>query len=313
MKLLISTSSFAVDDSPALMQLRQAGWTLTLNPYGRKLTEAEVTGLLADGVVGIIAGVETLSAAVLDAAPALKVISRVGAGLDSVDLEAAQRKGIRVSNTPDAPAPAVAEMALGLMLAVARSIPRADRKLRAGKWAKETGRLISGQTVGIVGLGRIGRRVAAAVSALGATVIGSDPVLSAEAAAALGIRLVSADEVFAQANIISLHCPTTAQTRHIVNARTLALVQPGTILINTARGELVDEAALLAALEDKRLSGVGLDVFEQEPYTGPLLGREDVVLTPHIGSAAVEVRTAMESEAVHNLLEGLRATGVVLP
>lgn len=301
-RIAITTSSFAVDELPDAY--RDAD--IVRNPHGRTLTEDEVAALLAD-VDGVIAGVEPLTAAVFASAPRLKAIARVGAGLDTVDLDAAAARGIAVSTTPDAPTDAVAELTLALMLAVLRDVAGSDRRLRAGTWQRTTGRLLSACTVGLIGGGRIGARVAELVGAFGAEVLVADPQLTAAPAPA---RLVDLDTLLATSDIVSLHVPLTDATRELIDAEAIRTMRDDAILINAARGGLVDEAALAAALATGTLAGAGIDVFATEPYDGPLTRLDNVVLSPHAGSAARETRQRMEREAAEQLAAALHQAGV---
>jgi len=302
----ITSSSFSAMAHPGLRALAQAGWEIRLNPFKRKLTESEASELLAAaGVVGAIAGVEPLTASVLGAASKLKVISRLGSGLDSVDLAAAAARDILVYNTPAAPVPSVAELAIALMLSCLRAIPALDHAVRAGNWPRGEGQLLASQRVGIIGLGRIGRRVAELAGAFGATVQAFDPVLAPQP----GVAMVPFDVLLATSTVITLHCPLTGQTQGMIGRAAFERMQDGTILINTARGGLVDEAALLTALGSGRIGAAGLDVYAEEPYSGPLRDVPNVVLTPHIASSARETRARMEAEAVDNLIAGLGRAG----
>ncbi|MEK7234707.1 MAG: phosphoglycerate dehydrogenase [Elusimicrobiota bacterium] len=311
MKILVTTSSFSQQDPAARAALTGAGFEIHENPFKRKLTEAEVLSLLAQHKpVGLFAGIEPLTAKALEASAShLKVISRCGIGLDTVDLDAAKRLGIKVFNTPDAPSQAVAELTIGLMLAVLRRIAEADAAVRRGDWKTMMGRLLGSRTVGVVGLGRIGSRVAKLASAFGSPVLAYEP--RDAAAAPAGTKRASLEEVLKGSDIITLHVPMSPENKNLIDASRIAAMKPGAILINASRGGLVDEAALLQALKDKRLSGAGLDTFEGEPYKGPLKELPQVVLTPHMGSAAEECRSRMEREAADNLIVGLRALGVI--
>lgn len=299
-KVMISTSSFGEGDALPLKLLDEAGMNVHMNPYGRQLTPDECLSLYKD-VDGIIAGTEILSAAVLKAAGNLKVISRVGVGLDNVDLEAAKQCGIKVFNTPDAPTLAVAELTLGLMLAMLRHLPRADREIHAGKWQKRMGNLLRGKVVGIIGFGRIGQKVAKLVSALDAEVVYCDPVVNIT-----GYKKMAQDDLLSQADIVTLHMSGGGKDSPLLRDEELRRMKSGTWLVNCARGGLVDEAALVKALQEKRLAGAALDVFTKEPYTGPLSKLDNVILTPHIGSYAMESRIEMEIQAVKNLIKGLK-------
>jgi D-3-phosphoglycerate dehydrogenase / 2-oxoglutarate reductase len=307
-KFIISTSSFDTVNNPVIQRLIQAGLQPVTNPYGRKLTEEEAAELLKDNVVGMIAGVEPLTARVIQSAKSLKVISRCGTGMDSVDLTAARNHGITVYNTPEAPAQAVAELTLGLMLASLRRICETDQQIRKGEWPRTQGRLLAAQTVGLIGLGHIGKRVAKLCRAFEADVIAYDPHI---AQAPAGVALQSLTQLLETADIISLHTPYNPDLHHLIDTQAIARMKPGALLINAARGGLVDEQALKAALDSGRLSAAALDAFEQEPYQGPLLQSSNLILSSHVGSLARESRQRMELEAAENLLHGLIKTGII--
>jgi D-3-phosphoglycerate dehydrogenase len=306
--LVISTSSFDVDNNPPLQHLLQNGLQIVTNPHRRKLTEDEIIELLGNGAIGLIAGIEPLTERVFQSARSLKVISRCGAGLDSVDLAAAKHHSITVLNTPEAPAQAVAELTMGFILSLLRQINHIDRSVRKSEWPRTQGRLLAAQTVGIIGLGHIGRRVARLCQAFEATVIAHDPYASQVPA---DIRLLPLEQLLATADIITLHLPYSPDTRHLLNAKAFAAMKPEAIVINAARGGLVDESALADALKTGRLAAAALDVFEQEPYQGPLVELNNVTLTSHVGSLARESRQRMEIEAAENLLQGLIKTGAI--
>ena len=307
-KLVISTSSFDVDDNSSLNHLVNSGMHIVRNSYKRKLTEDEAIELLGEDTIGMIAGIEPLTERVFSSAKNLKVVSRCGAGLDSVELTAAKLHGISVFNTPEAPAQAVAELTMGLMLAALRRICQTDRLLRINEWPRMQGQLFAAQTVGIIGLGHIGKRVARLSQAFDARVIAHDPHIDPTSH---GVESVSLGELFAKANVISLHVPYTTDTHHLLDAKSFARMKPGSIIINAARGGLIDEAALDEALISGHLGMAALDVFEQEPYHGPLTKNDRMILTSHIGSLAKESRKCMELEAAGNLLKGLINAGLI--
>lgn len=307
-KFIISTSSFDINNNPHVQQLIQKGLQVVTNPHGRKLTEDEIIELLAGNVIGMIAGIEPLTERVLASTKSLKVISRCGTGMDSVDLAAAKQRGIAVFNTPEAPAQAVAELTLGLMLATLRRIGKIDRSLRKGEWLRTPGHLLAAQTVGIVGLGHIGRRVARLCQAFDAKVIAYDPYVNQSLS---DVTLMPLAQLLAEASLVSLHLPYSTDSHHLLDAKALASMKPGSIVINAARGGLVDEVALDEALNSGYLSAAALDVFEQEPYQGPLLNNDNIIVTAHIGSLAKEARQNMEAEAAENLLQGLINIGLI--
>jgi D-3-phosphoglycerate dehydrogenase len=301
MKVLVSTSTFCEFDGAPLEKLKANGFDVVVNPYRRRLQPAESVNLI-QGVQGLIAGTESLGRDVLKGAKGLKVISRVGVGLDNVDLIAAKDLGIQVVSTPLAPTEAVAELTLGLMIALARRVVEADRSIRQGSWKPLMGHLLAGKTLGIVGLGRIGKRLAQLVKPLGMPLLAYEPLPDDEFVSQHQIRLVPLPELFSQADIVSLHVPLTAETRSLIRRESLSLMKSTALLINTCRGEVVEESALLEALESNRLGGAALDVYTEEPYRGPMTENNKIILTAHMGSYAKEARVQMEHEAVDNLI-----------
>ncbi len=306
--LVISTSSFDTDNNPPLQHLQKSGMSIVTNPHRRKLAEDEIIALLQGGAIGLIAGIEPLTRRVFEAAPQLRVISRCGAGLDSVDLAAAKQHGITVLNTPEAPAQAVAELTLAYILTLLRQISTIDTAVRNGEWPRTQGRLLAAQTVGVIGLGHIGRRVARLCQAFEATVIAHDPFVQQ---APDGITLMPLPQLLASADIVTLHVPYSTELHHLLDAKAFAAMKPEAIVINAARGGLVDEAALATALTTDTIAAAALDVFEQEPYHGPLTACHNTILTSHIGSLARESRQRMEIEAAENLLQGLRQNSLI--
>jgi len=234
------------------------------------------------------------------------VISRCGVGLDNVDLSAAKEFGIDVYNTPEAPAVAVSELTLGLILALLRKIVINDQMLRTKSWKPMMGRLLSEQTVGIVGYGRIGQKVAHLLSAFGSNILIYDPFFSGEK----DKRFVEIDCLLKNSTVVSLHLPGNPENYHFIDKDKLDLMPKESVLINTARGGLIDEDSLHEKLEAGKLAGAALDVFETEPYAGNLLNLSNVVLTSHMGSYAQESRMRMEDEAMENLFFGLHKKGI---
>jgi D-3-phosphoglycerate dehydrogenase len=243
------------------------------------------------------------------AAPRLRVVGRAGAGVDNIDLQAARELGVIVVNAPGASAAAVAELTLGLMLALARRIPLGHGGLLRGEWRKSEllGAQLRDKTLGLIGVGRIGSAVAGLAAALGMRVLGHDPLLSTAALQARGVQPAELDPLLAQSDFVSLHVPLNEQTRGLIDAARLGQIKPGAYLINTARGGVVDEAALLQALESGRLAGVALDVFEHEPPGAtPLLSHPAVVATPHIGAQTVEAQRQAALDIAGEVLAALR-------
>ena len=238
----------------------------------------------------------------LEGAPRLRAISRVGVGTDNVDLAAAARLGIAVFNTPDAVTQAAAELTLAGILSVLRHVHWMDAELRAGRWSRKMGTLLGGKTVGIVGLGRIGKRVAGLLEPFGVERLAYDIFPDTAWAAEHGVTVAPFERLLARSDVVTIHTSKSPDVGPIFGAEQLALMKEGAVLVDTARGEVLDEAALAEALHAGRLGGAYLDVFHSEPYDGPLRELENVLLTPHAGSYAREARLRMETEAVEQLL-----------
>jgi D-3-phosphoglycerate dehydrogenase len=295
----IGPSSFAEKDDTPLRMLEAAGCVIKPNPFGRRLTESEIIVHL-EGVDGLIAGLEPLNRIVLESAhPRLKALARVGIGVANVDFNAAREFGIAVSSTPDGPVDAVAEMTLAALLSLARQIVPTNAALHRGEWTKSIGRGLRGAKVLLIGYGRIGKRVGELLHAFGAEVLVCDPALTG---AADGVTMVELNEGLALADVISLHA---SGEECILDCAAFALMKPDVLLLNGARGGLVDESSLLAALDSGKVAGVWFDAFWEEPYTGPLTRYEQAILTPHVGTYTERCRLQMETEAVRNLLRDL--------
>jgi D-3-phosphoglycerate dehydrogenase len=307
-KILFSTSTFEIDNFSDKKILKSCGFELVKNPYKRRLSEKEIKNLLSDNFVGLVAGLEPLTENVLSNASSLKVISRCGIGLDNVDLKFASKRGIKVYNTPDAPSQSVAELTLAHILNLLRNVTYCDRSIRQNLWIRNRGFLLSEKTIGIIGLGRIGLKVANLVSAFGSKVIFTDKLKSSNVGS---FESVALERLLEESDIISLHIPYDLESHHFINKETLSKMKHSAILINLSRGGLIDEDALFEALKDKSIQGAGLDAFEKEPYQGKLATLENILLTPHTGSSAIEARIRMEEETLSNLILGLKATGLI--
>jgi len=269
------------------------------------LKEADLLPLVADIDAWIVRGATQVTRRLIEAAPRLRWVARAGAGLDNIDVAAAKERGIGVLNVPGANAVAVAELVFGLLLGLLRHIPEGDASVRRGEWDKSRfmGRELRGKTLGIVGLGKIGRAVAQRARAFEMTCVGFDPLVSDADVRAMGVEPLPLDDLIARAEILTLHVPLSAETRGMIGAERLARLPKGAFLVNAARGGLVDEAALLTALESGALAGAALDVFSSEPPQGsPLVGHPKVVATPHVGAATVEAQEAVGEEIVKLLL-----------
>jgi D-3-phosphoglycerate dehydrogenase / 2-oxoglutarate reductase len=269
----------------------------------------------------IVRSATRVTRAAIAAATRLEVIGRAGAGVDTIDVEAATERGIIVMNTPGGNTTAVAEHTLALVLALARRVPVADATLKAGRWEKNRlqGVELLGKTLGILGLGRIGTEVARRALGFRMQVLAYDPYLTREAAERLGVESVELDELLSRSDFITIHTPLTGDTRHLIGEAELARMKPGVRLINCARGGIIDEAALARALESGHVGGAGIDVFEQEPPPAdhPLLRFEQVVLTPHLGAATDEAQSAVAlaiaDQVADVLVRGVVANAVNLP
>jgi D-3-phosphoglycerate dehydrogenase len=281
--------------------------------------ESDLASILGEFDAIVIRSATTLDAPLIERAERLKVIGRAGVGIDNVDVDAATRRGIVVANAPESTAVSAAEHAVALMLALSRNIPQAHAALRDGKW--ERGRFagveLAGKTLGVLGLGRIGREVARRALALGMRVLAYDPFVALERFRELGVEPAALDEIYAAADIITLHLPLTEETRGLIGSDALARMRDGVRIVNAARGELVDEIALVEALRSGKVAGAALDVFAAEPYSGPLLEFEQVVVTPHLAGSTTEAQDRaglMIAEQVVAALEGgLVAAAVNIP
>ena len=295
-----SLTEKGLDSVLELKPLRASGYQLVAAPAGRVPTEDELLDPVP-GCVGWLAGVEHIGAPVLEAAKDLRVISRNGTGTDAIDLEAAERAGVRVERAAGANAQGVAELTLALALSALRHIPWSSAALRDGNWRRWQGHELQDCTIGVVGLGAIGRRVAGLFDSLGSRVLACDPFASAEQVAP--IRLVDLTELLAASDVVSLHAPPPPDGRPLLDAARVAAIAHGAVLVNTARSALVDDDAVLAALDDGTLSAYAVDAFDSEPpELTALLQHERVLATPHIGgytTGSVRLATTL---AVENLL-----------
>lgn len=299
-KVLIGPSTFAALDSAPMDMLIEAGFEVVNNPFGRKLTKEELIELLP-GIAGLIAGLEPLNREVLEKSN-LKVISRCGSGMSNVDIDAARELGIKVFLTPYGPTSAVAELTLGALLSLLRMIPQMDRDLREGRWNKKIGTQLEGKAVVIIGFGRIGRRVAELLAPFKTRTLVVDPFLRDFTE---NLPVLTLEEALPQADIVTLH---SSGESIIIGENEFNLMKSGAFLLNAARGDLIDEDALVKSLEEGKIQGAWIDTFSQEPYSGTLTKYEQVILTPHIGSYSIECRRSMEMESVQNLINGFKSS-----
>lgn len=274
------------------------------------LSQDELMAVIGDYDALVIRSATTVDAALIERAENLKVIGRAGIGLDNVDLDAATRNGVLVVNAPQSNVLSAAEHTMALLLAAARNVPQAHLSLVSGEWARERyqGVELHGKTLGIVGLGRVGALVAQRASAFGMRLVAFDPYIASSRSTQMGVELVSSvADICKRADFITVHLPKTPETVGIIGERELQLVRPGVRIVNTARGGLIDEAALVAALQSGRVAGAGIDVFDGEPVTShPLFGLDNVVVTPHLGAATAEAQDKAGLTIAEQVLLALR-------
>lgn len=313
-RVLITTVPFGEQDRRPLDLLDAAGVDYVVNPIGRRLKEMELAELARDFGI-LIAGTEPITARVIEAAPHLKLIARVGIGLDSVDLNAARQRRIAVSYTPDAPSPAVAELTLGLMFNLLRHISSADHGMRNGVWQRHMGRRLDGLTVGVIGVGRIGKRVLRTLHLAfpNSQLLANDLTPELDFGREHGIRWVDKETLYREADIITLHLPRTPLTRQLITRKEFELMKSSVLLINTSRGGMIDEQDLIESLRSNRIGGAAIDVFESEPYSGELATLDRCVLTCHMGSMSADCRARMELEATEEAIRFLKNEPLLRP
>ncbi|HEX5838035.1 MAG TPA: phosphoglycerate dehydrogenase [Anaerolineales bacterium] len=306
-RLLVTPTSYGKNDGRLKTELEAQVGEVIYNPTGKPLTSDEVASLLP-GIDGYIAGLDGIDANALQKADRLKVIARYGVGVDNVNLAAAKEKGIVVTNTPGANSVSVAELALGLMLALARQIPEAVEAVHQGKWPRYAGISLEGKTIGLLGLGAIGKQLARRLCGFDCRILAYDPFAEEAFAKENRVELAAMEEVIAQADFVSLHLPLLPETRCLVNNDFLNGMKKGSFLINTSRGEVIDEDALLNALQSGHLRGAGLDAFTVEPPNpgNPLLALPQVIATPHLGAQTDGATSNMGWLAMRDCLAVLR-------
>lgn len=304
-RILIATSPFGITGSEPLDLLKATDWELIYNPYNRRLKSSEVAELIQD-VDAVVAGTEPYTREILKNLKRLKVISRVGIGIDNVDLLACKEQNIQVTYTPDAPSQAVAELAVGNIINLSRHIIASDHSVREGAWNRFMGLLLSEMTIGVVGVGRIGKRVISLLKAFNPKILACDLQPDYNFGEANNIHWVDKDEIFRSADLVTLHIPYNKYNRHYVNRETIAKMKTNSYLINTSRGGIVDEEALKDALLQKHLGGAALDVFEKEPYEGVLTQMDNVIFTAHMGASARASRFLMEKGAAEDCIKVLK-------
>ncbi|MEA4912013.1 MAG: phosphoglycerate dehydrogenase [Oscillospiraceae bacterium] len=305
-KILITPRSFAKTNDAPKKLLESAGYELVVNPYGTILSKEQMTENIAD-VAGIIVGVDPLDAEVLAAAKKLRAIAKYGVGTDNIDLDAAKQRGLPVSITRGANSNAVADYAFALIMACARRLTVVNDMCHAKNWKKIVVGDVYGKTVGILGLGAIGKGVAKRAQGFDMKVLAYDIYWDEAYAKANNIEKATPEEIYAQCDFISLHMPLTDETRNMVDAKAFASMKKGTVLVNTARGGLIDEAALIAALRDGTLAGAGIDAFNEEPPANDELYKlENLIMGSHCGASTTGASEAMSMMAAQNLIEDLK-------
>ncbi|MGZ0169986.1 MAG: phosphoglycerate dehydrogenase [Planctomycetales bacterium] len=307
-RVLVTPAVFKDGTGPWRDVLEPAGFEIVIPPVNCTQISSEEFVTFLDGIDGTLAGIEQYNRQVF-AGSNLKVVARIGVGFDQVDLESATEHGVAVTITPGTNEQSVAEQAIALITAVFRDTARRDREIRDGQWRRNSPRRLAGNTIGLLGLGRIGRAMIPRCKGLGLEVVGYDPFAKPEMADELGVGLCSFDEVISQSDIVSLHMPCTAETTDLMNAETFSKMKPDSVLINTARGGLVDEDALVAALTDGSLWGAGLDVCKKEPLPAdsPLREHGNIVFSPHLGGidqTALDAMGQLAAKCVVDVLSG---------
>lgn len=288
-KVLVTATNYAALCPEAKRMLEEAGCEVIENEVGRPHTFEELKPLVGD-IDGVIAGVDTWDERVFRLAPKLKAIARFGVGVDNIDLEAAKSFGIQVTNVPGGNANAVAELTVGLLLSLSRSIPALTDSARRAFWDRRVGIELAGRTVGLLGFGNIAQMVAKKLQGFDVALIAYDKYPNAEKAKQLGVEMTTADEVLSASDIVSMHMPSLPETRHMMNDERFARMKPSAYFINTARGALVDEGALYRALTQGTIAGAAIDVYETEPVMAgnPLLALDNLIPTPHTAAETAE-------------------------
>lgn len=305
--------------APGTAMLDAAGLVVEQHTVDAPPSRAELLERVADKDAILSMLTERVDAGLLDAAPKLRIVANLAVGYDNVDLDAAAARGIVVTNTPDVLTEATADLAWALLLGAARRVAEGDRLVRSGEWSgwsptQLLGQSVHGRVLGIVGMGKIGEAVARRASGFGMQVRYHNRHRRPDVEQALGARLVPLDELLRECDVVSLHAPLTDETRHVIDADALAAMPSHAVLVNTARGALVDEAALVAALRRGEIAAAGLDVFEREPaLTDGLAALDNVVLAPHIGSATVDARSAMVRLCCENIVAVLAGRPPLTP
>jgi D-3-phosphoglycerate dehydrogenase len=306
-KILVTPTSYAKNDPTLRTKLEAEVGEVVYNPTGRPLSSDELLELIP-GCDGYIAGLDAIDRAVINGSDKLRVIARYGVGVDNVDLDAARERGIVVTNTPGANSASVAELTVGLILSLGRKIPEAVQAAKKGEWPRMTGISLEGKTIGLLGFGAIAKNVARRLAGFDCDVIAYHPSYDIATAESLGVQLRPEEDLIREADFLSLHLPLNPESRGMVNSEFLGKMKPGAFLINTSRGELIDEEALFEALQSGRLQGAALDAFSKQPPDpgNPLLAMPQVIATPHMGAHTDGATNAMGWAALQDCFAVLR-------
>ena len=304
-KGLITTAPFGVHNRLPLDLLEKAGIEYLINPYKKKLTEDQLAELVGDFDF-LIAGTELITEKLLSKASKLKLISRVGIGLDSIDLDAVKKSGIKISYTPEAPAPAVAELTLGMILSLLRSVHISNHQMHLGVWERIFGRRLGDITIGIIGVGRIGTHLLRCMSGFGKIhILVNDIAPTNQLIQEFNIQWVTKEQIYKKADVISLHLPLTPLTKNMICLDQLLQMKKDAFIINTSRGGIINEDDLYKVMSEGHLGGAAIDVFESEPYAGKLLEIDRCLLTAHMGSMSIDCRSQMEIQATKEVVRFL--------
>lgn len=311
--IFVATFPFGTVNPEPIRVLEKTGWKIIYNPLGRRLKDGEVIRYMQD-VEGVVAGTEPYTSDLICQCEKLEVISRVGVGLDNIDFDACVKRGVKVTYTPDAPADAVADLSVAQVINLLRGITCSDKAIRGSLWHRHMGYLVKEVPIGILGVGRIGKRVIKRLNPFGPQMYACDLNPDLDFGGRYNIKWVNKKELFETCKLVSIHVPLNSENHHCVDFNELSSMKKGSFLINTSRGPVLNEFALVSLIRNNHLAGAALDVFENEPYSGPLTGFDNVILTAHIGASASHSRYLMELGAAEdcvNILHGNAPNNIV--
>jgi D-3-phosphoglycerate dehydrogenase len=308
-RILVALSTFGEYGREPVELLEKSGFPVFINPLKKRLSREEILKM-GRNCEGVVAGVEIYDRDVLGELPDLRCISRCGVGLDNIDLKVARERGIKIFNTPSVVVQPVAELTVAMILGLCRKLALHTAWLRNGRWDKEAGYIISGKSLGVIGLGQIGKKVCELMAGLGCKLYCTDPYADLDWAKRTGAKIVPLHDLLNISDIITIHVSDSPNSRFLLGRNEFSLMKKGVIIINTARGRYIDEDALYEALVRRDVESAALDVYPEEPYKGKLCGLENVILAPHIGTLTKESRLQMETEAVSNLIDFFNSGGL---